>query len=352
MYNMKRSNDEMNQCMLRDRFDYQQAFSHAEQIHHIAHQYPAPFGVYQSPLEIPGPPPMPTHEYPQPFTGLFSPALLPLLGIDSTGFLTPLQSTYPTSQDTLFQAINAMAINTVTPPPDFAVPHMTSNSLLFNNGFPYILTSEFLSTPSPAISAMDRPSLSPRTSYASKIFSNLLSDIDAETPNVTLCTTEFNLATTAVPHVSVYESQPTKRRRLEVHTNVVRNPPACRGHEGIRRLKSDKHRQPTPRKNQQRNTRSIPQKTIFYKWIIDHIDHPFPTDKDRETLCVDVFDKKDFYWWFSNHRHRNLECSVDERGKKIYTPKLTFYKTCQRLGLDMPWPVPEDIKRQLKRTHL
>ncbi|KAJ2733426.1 hypothetical protein IW152_003063 [Coemansia sp. BCRC 34962] len=105
-------------------------------------------------------------------------------------------------------------------------------------------------------------------------------------------------------------------------------------------------------KNRPRNTRSIAQKTKFYKWIIDHIDHPFPTDKDRQHLCIDAFDKKDFYWWFSNHRHRNLICTVDDQGKKQYRPKLTFYKTCQRLGLDIPWAIPEEIKRHLKRTNV
>ncbi|KAJ2031801.1 hypothetical protein GGI08_009343 [Coemansia sp. S2] len=308
--------------------------SHANPVH-IPQQYPASFGSYQSPLDTSRFAISPTPEYLQPFNGLFSPALLPGLGMDdmSLGFPRPL---YFTTQD-----INAMLSTptTVTPPPDFAVPNISAgNSFHFNGGVPCIL-------PTVISSPLDK-FLSPRTSHDASEFFNSLSGFEADS---TLCKSPvFNFDITAVvPHVSAYESQPTKRRR-RLADNVVRNNPVMQGHEGP--LKSDKQ-SGIPSKNRHRNTRSIPQKTKFYKWIIDHIDHPFPTDKDRESLCVDVFDKKDFYWWFSNHRHRNLKCTTDERGKKVYTPKLTFYKTCQRLGLEMPWPVPEDIKCQLKRTH-
>ncbi|KAJ2907413.1 hypothetical protein GGI21_003913 [Coemansia aciculifera] len=100
-------------------------------------------------------------------------------------------------------------------------------------------------------------------------------------------------------------------------------------------------------KNQPRNTRSIRQRTIFYKWIIDHIDRPFPTDQERSALCIESMCKRDFNYWFSNLRHRSLECFVDEHGQKCYRPRPTFYKTCLRLGLSIPWAIPESIQCQL-----
>ncbi|KAJ2699140.1 hypothetical protein H4218_002846 [Coemansia sp. IMI 209128] len=135
--------------------------------------------------------------------------------------------------------------------------------------------------------------------------------------------------------LSMHETQ--RRIELIAESAAVRRPNA----------QSDKHGS----KNRPRNTRSLAQKTRFYQWIITNIDHPFPTDRDRQALCIDAFDKKDFYWWFSNHRHRNLTCTVDDEGKKHYRPKLTFYRTCQRLGLDIPWAIPDEIKRHLKRIH-
>ncbi|KAJ2641741.1 hypothetical protein GGF44_001982 [Coemansia sp. RSA 1694] len=103
-------------------------------------------------------------------------------------------------------------------------------------------------------------------------------------------------------------------------------------------------------KNQPRNTRSIRQRSIFYKWIIDHIDRPFPTDKERESLCVESMCKRDFNYWFSNLRHRSLECFVNEHGHKSYRPRLTFYRTSLRLGLSIPWEIPETIQCQLKHA--
>ncbi|KAJ2009759.1 hypothetical protein GGI04_000171 [Coemansia thaxteri] len=102
------------------------------------------------------------------------------------------------------------------------------------------------------------------------------------------------------------------------------------------------------KKNLPRKTQSREQKTILYKWIIDHIDHPFPNDDERKDLTDDGFAKSKFRWWFSNHRHRNLECVEDGNGQRSYRPKLTFYKACQRLGVAIPWEIPEDMRRQLK----
>ncbi|KAJ2740317.1 hypothetical protein GGI20_005874 [Coemansia sp. BCRC 34301] len=111
---------------------------------------------------------------------------------------------------------------------------------------------------------------------------------------------------------------------------------------------------PLPRrpnnKNQPRNTNSNKQKAIFYQWLIDHIDRPFPTDKERESLCIEGMNKRDFNYWFSNTRHRNLECVPNESGHKSYQPRLGFYKNCARLGLYIPWGIPESIKRQLKHA--
>ncbi|KAJ2825392.1 hypothetical protein FBU31_003728 [Coemansia sp. 'formosensis'] len=339
---MKRPNDNVTQYAgtLRDRFDYQQVFSHADHIHHINHQYP--FSVYQSPLEVPAIPAiaMP-HEYLHSSPGVFSPPQAPQSLFDigaCLGFPTYMAGF---NEGDTYQTLSTVAaMNTVTPPPDFTVSHVSQgNPLLFNGGFPYILANDFLPAliSSPALS-MDRYSMP-------HALETLQSQSETGTPDVCMP----NAGATFMSQ-SIYECQPTppsKRRRMEeADMSVVRNRPASlQGHQGT---ESDKGVRQSS-KNRPRNTRSVSQKTIFYKWIIDHIDHPFPTDKDREELSVDHFDKKDFYWWFSNHRHRNLECSVDARGKKIYAPKLTFYKTCQRLGLDMPWPIPDHIRCQLKR---
>ncbi|KAJ2134314.1 hypothetical protein GGH17_002863 [Coemansia sp. RSA 788] len=101
--------------------------------------------------------------------------------------------------------------------------------------------------------------------------------------------------------------------------------------------------------SRKRKTLSDAQKRRFYTWLINNIDNPYPNDDERiNELCGDGISKTNFKWWFSNHRHRSLEHCVGEDGRRKFKAKLPFYKACIRLGIDIPWGIPEDIQALLK----
>ncbi|KAJ2498213.1 hypothetical protein GGH96_004524 [Coemansia sp. RSA 1972] len=104
--------------------------------------------------------------------------------------------------------------------------------------------------------------------------------------------------------------------------------------------------------SRKRKTLSDDQKRRYYTWLINNIDNPYPNDDERtKELCGDDISKTNFKWWFSNHRHRSLEHCVGEDGRRTFKAKLPFYKACIRLGIDIPWEIPEDIQALLKPTH-
>ncbi|KAJ2655537.1 DNA binding [Coemansia sp. RSA 1199] len=104
--------------------------------------------------------------------------------------------------------------------------------------------------------------------------------------------------------------------------------------------------------SRKRKTLSDTQKRRFYTWLINNIDNPYPNDDERmNELCGDGISKTNFKWWFSNHRHRSLQHCVGEDGRRTFKAKLPFYKACIRLGIDIPWEIPEDIQALLKPTH-
>ncbi|KAJ2847095.1 hypothetical protein IWW36_004026 [Coemansia brasiliensis] len=97
-----------------------------------------------------------------------------------------------------------------------------------------------------------------------------------------------------------------------------------------------------------RQTLSVPQKRVLYTYMVAHMDSPYPNDDERlNELNIDGLSKQRFKWWFSNHRHRSLELCVDNNGNKFFKPKLPFYKACRRLGVHIPWEIPQDIQAKL-----
>ncbi|KAJ2841472.1 hypothetical protein GGI22_007879, partial [Coemansia erecta] len=95
------------------------------------------------------------------------------------------------------------------------------------------------------------------------------------------------------------------------------------------------------------------QKRCFYTWIVKNINNPYPSEDDRENdLAVEGISKQRFKWWFSNHRHRSLEAVVGEDGSTSFVPRLSFYKACAKLGVELDWEIPEDISAKLENnTH-
>lgn len=104
-----------------------------------------------------------------------------------------------------------------------------------------------------------------------------------------------------------------------------------------------------------RNTLNQTQQRILYKWVVEHIDHPYPSEKDKAMLSKQGnMATTGFKWWFSNHRHRNMTQVKDKNGNVTYKPNLLFHKKCMKLGVKIPWEIPEDIKANLlkKQSHL
>ncbi|KAJ2159921.1 hypothetical protein GGF46_002648 [Coemansia sp. RSA 552] len=82
---------------------------------------------------------------------------------------------------------------------------------------------------------------------------------------------------------------------------------------------------------------------------LDHIENPYPSEEDRVSLTIDEdFVKEHFKWWFSNHRHRSFDRTVDNDGNVSLRPKATFYKACNRHGVQVNWDIPQDIADQIK----
>ncbi|KAJ2518405.1 hypothetical protein GGI11_002872, partial [Coemansia sp. RSA 2049] len=90
------------------------------------------------------------------------------------------------------------------------------------------------------------------------------------------------------------------------------------------------------------------QKRCFYQWLVKNIDNPYPQETDRNSdLAIQEISKQRFKWWFSNHRHRSLRPVQDENGAKKFIPRLAFYKTCAKLGVEIDWEIPLDIREKL-----
>ncbi|KAJ2658272.1 hypothetical protein IWW48_004128 [Coemansia sp. RSA 1200] len=90
------------------------------------------------------------------------------------------------------------------------------------------------------------------------------------------------------------------------------------------------------------------QKRCFYQWLVKNIDNPYPQETDRNSdLAIEEISKQRFKWWFSNHRHRSLQPVEDENGVKKFVPRLAFYKTCAKLGVEIDWEIPPDIRAKL-----
>ncbi|KAJ2652900.1 hypothetical protein GGH99_007570, partial [Coemansia sp. RSA 1285] len=86
----------------------------------------------------------------------------------------------------------------------------------------------------------------------------------------------------------------------------------------------------------------------FYQWLVKNIDNPYPQETDRNSdLAIQEISKQRFKWWFSNHRHRSLRPVQDENGAKKFIPRLAFYKTCAKLGVEIDWEIPLDIREKL-----
>ncbi|KAJ1770282.1 hypothetical protein IW140_002801 [Coemansia sp. RSA 1813] len=95
------------------------------------------------------------------------------------------------------------------------------------------------------------------------------------------------------------------------------------------------------------------QKRRIYTWMVKNIDNPYPSEDDRKSyLAIEGLSKQRFKWWFSNHRHRSLEAVEDKDGNTTFVPRLAFYKTCAKLGVEIDWEIPDDINVKLdnKRT--
>ncbi|KAJ1798361.1 hypothetical protein LPJ59_002550, partial [Coemansia sp. RSA 2399] len=90
------------------------------------------------------------------------------------------------------------------------------------------------------------------------------------------------------------------------------------------------------------------QKRCFYKWIVKNINSPYPSEDDRENdLAIEGISKQRFKWWFSNHRHRSLKVVTGEDGSTSFVPRLSFYKACAKLGVELDWEIPDDISAML-----
>ncbi|KAJ2780620.1 hypothetical protein GGI15_003470 [Coemansia interrupta] len=103
------------------------------------------------------------------------------------------------------------------------------------------------------------------------------------------------------------------------------------------------------RRSQKRKTMSRGQQVVFCRFLLDNPGCPFPKEADRPRLTVDrQLDKKRFYWWFSNQRHRSFECNLVE-GKKQYTPRIQFYRMCLRLSVLSLEQVPCEFQDALQK---
>ncbi|KAJ1851882.1 hypothetical protein LPJ73_002938 [Coemansia sp. RSA 2703] len=103
------------------------------------------------------------------------------------------------------------------------------------------------------------------------------------------------------------------------------------------------------RRSQKRKTMSKRQQIAFCKFLLDNPGLPFPKETDRPGLTVDKgLDKKRFYWWFSNQRHRSFKCDLVE-GKKQYTPRIQFYRMCVRLAVLTLEQVPCEFRDALRK---
>ncbi|KAJ1719665.1 hypothetical protein LPJ53_005609 [Coemansia erecta] len=103
------------------------------------------------------------------------------------------------------------------------------------------------------------------------------------------------------------------------------------------------------RRSQKRKTMSRGQQVAFCRFLLDNPGFPFPKEADRPGLTVDRgLDKKRFYWWFSNQRHRSFECKL-VAGKKQYTPRVQFYRMCLRLSVLALEQVPREFQDALRK---